>query len=360
MTAVGVASGRWRVVFGRVNRNGAPDNALERVADVVHSAAVLIRAGIPPPAVWAYLAESRVSRESHPGDQSRPHRSRGHRTRGGRSREDVAMTDVSGVLRGIAAAREEQTSDAIAASALRASGPERTAWRALACVWRVAERSGAPMADCLVSLADSLRSIAATDREVDVALAGPVSTVRLLSALPIVSIGLAWCLGFDVPATLATTSVGGALAATGLALWCAGVIWGRRLIARARSVRPLAGFELDLVAVAAVGEPTHEAAGAVAIEALDRCGLSSAREIDDSRAVFDLAASAGIPAQSLLRSRAEHARRCDRHSSRRAIARLEVSLVLPLGLCIMPAFIALGIAPVVLSLFISTVAELSG
>jgi len=34
--------------------------------------------------------------------------------------------------------------------------------------------------------------------------------------------------------------------------------------------------------------------------------------------------------------------------------------VLPLGLCIMPAFIALGIAPVVLSVFFSTVAELAG
>lgn len=264
------------------------------------------------------------------------------------------------VIRRIAAAEEGHTSDVIAASASHVPARESTAWRALACVWQVADRSGAPVADCLVSLADSLRSLAETEREIDVALAGPLSTVRLISALPLVAIALGWCLGLDAPKVLVTTSIGAVCAGAGVALWCVGVAWGRHLIGRVQAVRPLVGFELDLAAVATVGEASHPSACAVANEALARFGLAGAGEINDSRGVFELAAGAGIPAQSLLRARADQARRRDRHRSRRAIAKLEVSLVLPIGLCIMPAFIALGIVPVVLSIFLSTVAELAG
>jgi len=326
-------------------------DALERVADVVQSVAVLISAGIPPHAVWAYVAESLP--------QIRDDRVSRRAIFRARVQEDSEEAAVLVVVRGIAAA-EGNTADVIASSASRAPEGVGAAWRALACVWRVAERSGAPVADCLCALADSLRSMAATEREIDVAMAGPQSTVRLISVLPLVSIALGWCLGFDALTVLVTTNLGMVFAALGVALWCIGVGWSRLLIARARAVRPLVGFELDLVAVAAVGEADHRAACAVAHEALSRFGFTVDRGPHDSRDVFDLARRAGIPAHSLLQARAEQGRRRNRHRSRREIAKLEVSLVLPLGLCIMPAFIALGIAPVVLSVFFSTVAELAG
>jgi hypothetical protein len=63
-----------------------------------------------------------------------------------------------------------------------------------------------------------------------------------------------------------------------------------------------------------------------------------------------LAARAGLPPAELIRAagRRERARRAaDRRS---AIRRLEVLLVVPAGLCLLPAFVLIGVVPVVIAL----------
>ncbi len=68
------------------------------------------------------------------------------------------------------------------------------------------------------------------------------------------------------------------------------------------------------------------------------------------RRCLELSAGTGVPAVPLLRATADTARR-DRHrSGEREAARLGVRLALPLGLCAVPAFVAWGVVPVVLSL----------
>lgn len=66
--------------------------------------------------------------------------------------------------------------------------------------------------------------------------------------------------------------------------------------------------------------------------------------------VLTLVESAGVPAEGLLRSAAGDLRRRTARDSEAAAARLGVRLVLPLGLCALPAFIAWSVVPVVLSL----------
>lgn len=51
-----------------------------------------------------------------------------------------------------------------------------------------------------------------------------------------------------------------------------------------------------------------------------------------------------------LRATADRVRRERRNASREAAGRLGVLLVLPLGLCFLPAFVLIGLAPVILSL----------
>ncbi|WGW11057.1 hypothetical protein LWF01_13230 [Saxibacter everestensis] len=58
----------------------------------------------------------------------------------------------------------------------------------------------------------------------------------------------------------------------------------------------------------------------------------------------------GAPAAGLIQSRVEELRRRRVREAQAAAGRLGVRLVLPLGLCILPAFIALGVMPVVISL----------
>ncbi|WP_432547031.1 type II secretion system F family protein [Kineococcus sp. SYSU DK004] len=63
-----------------------------------------------------------------------------------------------------------------------------------------------------------------------------------------------------------------------------------------------------------------------------------------------LAARTGAPPARLLRSAAVRLRRERRRAAEERAARLGALLVLPLGLCTLPAFLALGVVPVVLSI----------
>jgi len=69
------------------------------------------------------------------------------------------------------------------------------------------------------------------------------------------------------------------------------------------------------------------------------------------REAVRMAALAGLPPAALVRRAATEERRRVGAVRRRAIRRLEVFLVLPVGLCLLPAFVLLGVVPVVIDLF---------
>jgi tight adherence protein B len=66
--------------------------------------------------------------------------------------------------------------------------------------------------------------------------------------------------------------------------------------------------------------------------------------------VIALSESSGLPAAALLRARADDLRREREAAHGRAVQRLGVHLVMPMGLCLLPAFVLLGIVPVVVDL----------
>lgn len=63
-----------------------------------------------------------------------------------------------------------------------------------------------------------------------------------------------------------------------------------------------------------------------------------------------LALDTGAPGAALLRDAASELRRRRARAAQLEASRLGVRLVLPLGLCALPAFLALGVVPVVISL----------
>jgi hypothetical protein len=65
-----------------------------------------------------------------------------------------------------------------------------------------------------------------------------------------------------------------------------------------------------------------------------------------------LAARSGLPPTALLRRCAAEERRRRNAAQLGAIRRLEVLLVVPAGLCLLPAFVLLGVVPVVLDLIL--------
>lgn len=60
--------------------------------------------------------------------------------------------------------------------------------------------------------------------------------------------------------------------------------------------------------------------------------------------------TAGSPSAPLLRALADAQRLSERRAAERAAGKLSVALVVPLGLCSLPAFICLGIVPILISL----------
>ncbi|MEQ1735248.1 MAG: type II secretion system F family protein, partial [Rhodoglobus sp.] len=86
-------------------------------------------------------------------------------------------------------------------------------------------------------------------------------------------------------------------------------------------------------------------------DACDEFGV----QIGDCEGVLELSRRAGVPAGELLRSEADEVRRAARFEAQEKAARLGVRLMLPLGLCILPAFMALGVVPLLITVVSSTV-----
>ena len=101
---------------------------------------------------------------------------------------------------------------------------------------------------------------------------------------------------------------------------------------------------------------------ASALEAAHRAAAESGLPaLDDGsvHGILDLAVSAGAPAAELLTASARQQRRAARAEARQSAVTLGVQLMVPLGVCVLPSFLLLAVAPLVLSLLSSTTAGLA-
>jgi tight adherence protein B len=288
---------------------------LAAIAAMVQRLAVLLSAGVPPAAAWGYLREDELAAA-------------------------VATSSETG----------SDIPDAIVGAASRHATPgEQTAWCGLAAAWAIATDAGAPLAQTLRDFAESLRGLAQTQREIAVALAAPRATARLVLVLPLIGMLFGLFLGFNTIGTLVTTVPGWACLLIGTALMIGALRWNRRLVARAqpRSITP--GLPFDLLAIAVSGGASIERARGAVRVVLERFGF----EDDGSEAVIDatlgLSSRAGVPAAELLRSEAREQRRDALASAQSSAQALSVRLMIPLGVCVLPAFMALTVVPLLLA-----------
>ncbi|WP_460772305.1 type II secretion system F family protein [Microbacterium sp. GXF7504] len=277
-------------------------------ADLVLRLAVLLQAGLAPAAAWRHLA-----------------------------RDDA---DAGAV---VAALEADPRGELAAAIARR--GP---AWAPLTAAWAIAERSGAPLADTLRAIAAALRESDDCRDEVRIALAEPAATARLMSWLPLVAVGLGLLLGFDPLGTLLTNPVGIACGVAGVGLMVGARAWTGRLVRSARPAEGVPGLVPELLAIALTGGVSLDRARMLVAEA-------GADEADgETERLLVLSREAGVPAVELLRASAALARHRARVEGRLRAATLSSRLLLPLGVCVLPAFLALGVAPMLLSVLGTT------
>ncbi|MDO4031877.1 type II secretion system F family protein [Clavibacter michiganensis] len=317
----------------RGSRDEAVVEEAEEVAAFVRRLAVLLGAGLHLERAWSQLAP--------PGGRAR----RGERA-------------VPALVRRVAAgAGSAPLADRVVAAATAveaAGGGTARSWSALAAGLEVADRTGAPLARSLDRLADSLVDIVRVRRDAGTALAGPVATSRTVLLMPGAGLLLAAGLGFDPLRVLVTTVPGLVCLVVGSSLVAIGWRWNRRLVSRALPREPAPGLVLDLVAMAMSGGASVPRAVAVVRRACERAGLRAGDDLDAVGSVVDAAARTGAPVAVLLGSEAERIRRDAATWAERAAARLAARLMLPLGVCILPAFLAVGVVPMLLAVVSST------
>ena len=245
----------------------------------------------------------------------------------------------------------------------------------LAAALSVCGRTGAPTAGMLAHLAEALRDLHDAAQARRSAFAGPRATARILLILPLAGLGLGVLLGGDPLQLLVTTAAGRLLAATGLVLTVLGWWWMHRLVRSAdppqrRRVDPSVVLEL-IAGVLESGLPLARAVRAVAgalpvgdeSAALERLATALQAGVPAATAVRALpgqlealqrsavlAETTGADLARVLRSAARDARRGRARDAEARAAQLAVRLVLPTGLALLPAFVALGIIPTVISL----------
>ncbi|MCS3443819.1 type II secretion system F family protein [Microbacterium phyllosphaerae] len=227
---------------------------------------------------------------------------------------------------------------------------EGGAWRDLAAAWEIATTVGAPLAEVLRMIAETLRDAAAAADDVRIALAEPAGTARLLLWMPFAGLLLGFALGFDTLGVIVGTPAGAACVVAGLLLVLVARAWTARLLRRARPEPGTPGMHAELMAVALSGGASIPRALRLVAE------TPATRRGDDARirSVLELSTSAGVPAGELLRASAAQDRHASRIDGRMRAAELSTKLLIPLGVCTLPAFLLLGVAPLLLSVLAST------
>lgn len=245
---------------------------------------------------------------------------------------------------------------------------------------RLALDVGAPLGRVLEQVAGTLVAEAESRAEREAALAGPRTTGRLLMWLPIVGGLLGWALGADPVGTATDGGIGSLAVGAGLVLLVTGRVWSDRLVAAARGAdQPGVDVQVVLELVAAAlrsgaGVPRALKATGAAVGGADGVVLTRAghalvlgaawerawtgvpRELDPLVRALRGAWLDGAAPGEALRAAGEEVRHGRRADARTAAARLGVRLVLPLGTCYLPAFVLVGLVPVLLALGVDLLA----
>jgi tight adherence protein B len=101
---------------------------------------------------------------------------------------------------------------------------------AAAAAWRLARRTGAPLADLLGSVCASVRADREDHAFLEAAVAGPRATVRLLLALPLAGVGLGQLVGARPLHVLFGTGAGRVCGGAGALLLVIGLVWMHALV----------------------------------------------------------------------------------------------------------------------------------
>jgi tight adherence protein B len=215
-------------------------------------------------------------------------------------------------------------------------------------VLRLAQATGTPRPRLLRLIADALDDANATTRDVVLASVAARQSAVVLAALPLVTAVAAGFFGVNVLGFLVGNALGIVCSGLGVGATVAGWRWMARL--RRTIVAPpvTAGLLLDCVAEVLSVVALSPTARAILAECRSRWAADA--EWAEMERVWSTARDTGVPVAGLLREAALETRRRVRFEVRSAIELLPGKMLVPLGVCLFPAFITLTVIPAVASM----------
>lgn len=386
---------RWPRRLRPAGRTGraSPEDASEELVGVLRRWAALVSAGLTEEAAWRETARMLPDCAAPAG---RPRAGRCCARHEARRRAERLAWDVpdgaapaGDVLDGaspdgdLTDADADSGADHDADAGARGAARRRRAWPWRAAApdpgWALVDaalaagtRAGAAPAAVARRLADGLEADVDAARARRSAAAGPGATARLLQWLPLGGLGLAWLLGSS-PWETASTPFGAVVGVVGLLFWLAGRSW-TRLLTRSAAREPATvttALVLDVLAAllgagrslpAALDDLARALPGARGLRVTSAlllwgrgweeawAGMREDLVWAEAAARLRPLHRSGMAGARTLAEAAAAVRQQTRRQDERAAEELAVRLVMPLGLCLLPAFVCWGVVPVVMAL----------
>lgn len=226
----------------------------------------------------------------------------------------------------------------------------------LAEVWSYGLTTGASLSHLLTSTSEAMDEAAENARQAQLQLAGPQAATKLVMVLPVLALAGGMAAGYNPIPFLLFQPVGWMLVvAAGGLLWFAHR-WSGRMVASSQRVQWASGMPAEALAMALRSGRSLPQAQAWATRIAQDYLSSEQRviELKQCEEYVRLGTDTGVALAELLRVNAQMLRAQARADARIAVEKLSVKLMVPLGVCVLPAFIAVGVLPLVASIISST------
>lgn len=197
----------------------------------------------------------------------------------------------------------------------------------------VTKHAGGPIAVTLDRLAKVVNAREQAQNELALAVAGPKASSRLVMSLPVLVFIGAGIAGIPIVRVLMTPSIVWLSLTLGLTMFWLGFRWTNRILKRAEPTKVDPGIELEAIAIAVQAGLPLSAAQAL----VPKLPMSELQDFGDG---------SGVALHQLITDRADSKRIDQFNSDRLKIQGAAVSVLWPLGLTVLPAFVLIAIVPI--------------
>ena len=220
-------------------------------------------------------------------------------------------------------------------------------------IWDVAKDSGGNLALALDRLAQVFDSQHRQSSELKVAFASPRASANLILMLPLLAVIFAELLGLPTISSAFETSLGALAVGVGLILLIVARVISLRMLEKAKPREADPGAFLDAVVIGLSAGLSPKASSSLAQtkSVLNFGEQVSGEQISQLLDAVGISEQSGIALTGILSARADALRHRLWNRRRQALAKLSISLLLPLGLAALPAFVFLAVVPLGIGLF---------